>query len=170
MTRPSDSTLEGIGPGRLTSEQARELGKRGGRAKANKHKLMDSLGLLHVARDAAFAPYRIAGDALLKAQAGELAKACGGELGPGPSSLLSTWALQMAASRFLFDKGLAGEGNVELIEAGSRIANHARMSLMAAEELAKLTLDRIELNAERERKRQEGGKPEALSAWMEPEG
>lgn len=120
---------------KLTSAQARALGRRGGHAKAAKRKLLDSLGLLSVGELKSFAPYRQAAEGYQKAQCAELAKAAGGELGVGPSLLVATGSLQVACSRFLIDRGIK-TGAREDIEAGSRLANHARGSILAAHTLA----------------------------------
>src|SRR5690606_9854602 len=48
-----------------SSAAAKELGRRGGLAKARSLRLVDSLGLARLAEDCAFAPYRTAGDAFV---------------------------------------------------------------------------------------------------------
>ena len=59
----------------------------------------------------------------------------GGEVGPGPASVVSTAALQMAASRWLADEG-ARTGSAKMLLDASRLADSSRQNLLAAHELA----------------------------------
>lgn len=117
------------------SESAKALGRRGGHAKAGAVRLVDSLGLSKLAEGSAFAPYRDAADAFVRLHLGELAKAAGGEVGPGPSTMVGSAGLQLAASRFCFDRG-AADGDPSLMKLGSQLANDSRQNLLAAYELA----------------------------------
>ena len=61
----------------------------------------------------------------------------GGEVGPGPASVVSTAALQLAASRYLFDLG-AERGNAKMLLEASRLGDASRQNLLAAHELVAL--------------------------------
>lgn len=113
------------------SETAKELGRRGGLAKARSLRLVDSLGLAKLAEDSAFAPYRTAADAFVDAHLAELAKLAGGVVGSGPSTMVSSAALQLAGSRFAFDR-FAETADPAWMKLGSSLANDSRQNLLAA--------------------------------------
>lgn len=115
---------------KLTSEAARALGRKGGHAKANKRKLMDSLGLLRLDRESSFGPYRDAADAWLRAALSECHKAFDGVDGAA-STMLASAALQLAASRWAFALG-ASCADVEIVKVASLLANHSRANHLAA--------------------------------------
>lgn len=117
------------------SHTARELGRRGGQASARRVRLVDSLGLSHIANDSAFGPYRAGAEQFVAHHLGELARLAGGKVGSAPSTMASSAALQLAASRFCFDAGAAC-GDVALMKLGSQLANDSRQNLLAAYELA----------------------------------
>lgn len=117
------------------SETAREMGRRGGAAKARRVRLVDSLGLAKIAEDSSFRPYRDAAEEFVSHHRGELAKQAGGELGPAPSTMVASAGLQLAASRWAFDRG-ATENDASFIKLGSSLANDSRQNLLAAYELA----------------------------------
>jgi hypothetical protein len=117
------------------SETAKYLGRRGGRARAVKGRLTSALGLADLASDAAFTPYRIAGDHFVTQHLAELALVAGGDVGPGPSSIVASAGVQLAASRFLSDRA-AKDGDAKLFAQASQLANDSRQNLLAAYELA----------------------------------
>jgi hypothetical protein len=117
------------------SASAKELGRRGGYAKARRVRLIDSLGLKKIADDASFKPYRDAAEEFVSHHRASLAKQAGGELGPAPSTMVASAGLQLAASRWAFDRG-ASENDASLIKLGSALANDSRQNLLAAYELA----------------------------------
>ncbi|HSY24909.1 MAG TPA: hypothetical protein VK841_22445 [Polyangiaceae bacterium] len=117
------------------SETAKALGKKGGITKARRVRLVDSLGLKKIADDATFKPYRDAAEEFVSHHLAELAKSAGGAVGPGPSTMVASAALQLAASRWAFDKG-AEENDAALIKLGSSLANDSRQNLLAAFEMA----------------------------------
>jgi hypothetical protein len=117
------------------SETARELGRRGGEAKARRVRLIDSLGLKKLTDDASFRPYRDAAEEFVSHHLAELAKQAGGSVGPAPSTMVASAALQLAASRWAFDRG-AEANDAGLIKLGSSLANDSRQNLLAAYELA----------------------------------
>lgn len=114
---------------------ARELGRRGGEATARRVRLIDSLGLASLVEGSAWGPYRAAAEAFVTAHLDELARLAGGKVGSGPSTMVSSAALQLAASRFAFDKA-AESGDVALMKLGSSLATDSRQNLLAAYELA----------------------------------
>ncbi len=117
------------------SAAARVLGRKGGLEKAKRVRLIDSLGLRKLADDATFRPYRDAAEEFVSHHLAELAKQAGGSVGPAPSTMVASAALQLAASRWAFDRG-AAENDAGLIKLGSSLANDSRQNLLAAYELA----------------------------------
>lgn len=117
------------------SETARELGRRGGTKTAQRVRLVDSLGLATIAESADFAKYRTSAEAFVAHHVAELARIAGGKVGSGPSTMVASAALQLAASRFCFDRG-AQTGDVAMLKLGSSLANDSRQNLIAARETA----------------------------------
>lgn len=115
---------------------AKELGRRGGLAKARKLRLVDTLGLKKIADESDFAPYRNAAEDFVTAHLAALAQVAGGEVGPGPSSIVASSALQLAGSRWAFDK-FAETLEPGLAKLGSSLADAHRQNLLAAYELAR---------------------------------
>jgi len=59
----------------------------------------------------------------------------GGRIGPGPASVVSSAAMQMAASRWLYDLG-AQLGDAKALLDASRLADASRANILSAHELA----------------------------------
>lgn len=118
-----------------TSETARELGRLGGLATARRVRLVDSLGLSKLTEDCAFGPYRNAADEFVSHHVAQLANSAGGEVGPAPSTMVASAALQLAGSRYCFDK-FAETADASWMKLGSTLANDSRQNLLAAYELA----------------------------------
>lgn len=129
------ATRDGAGkftPGAGTSALARE----GARAAHESRQLAALLGLWTPPEDHAFAPYARLAREWRDAHMAELgATVAGGAVGPGPASVVSTAALELAASRWLFDKG-AQDGDAKLLLEAARLADSSRQNLLAAHELA----------------------------------
>lgn len=141
-------------PGPGTAELAAE----GGRARAASLQLARLLGLATLPEDHAHAPYaRLAREWRDEHIRTLAATVGGGEVGPGPASIVSTAALQMAASRFLFDRG-AETGSARTLLEASRLADSSRQSLLAAHSLAAL---------EAEARRTTPHRPTAAIDWVE---
>jgi len=110
---------------------AAALGRIGGRRKAARDRLVAAtpalcrkLGLRTVPA-AEFAPYVTDADEFATAECARLAELVGGGVcGFGPSSMVQSAALQLAASRCAFDRG-------EFL-LGSRLADASRANLMSA--------------------------------------
>lgn len=117
------------------SASAKALGARGGRAKRVRAALVSALGLSKLDETTDFAPYRSAGDAFLETHITALATQAGGIVGPGPSSIVASAAVQLAASRFFSDKA-STTGDATLFSLASSLANASRQNLLAAYELA----------------------------------
>lgn len=116
-------------------ETARAAGRRGGLAKARRVRLVDSLGLTKLAEDCAFGPYRNSAEEFTTHHLGALASVAGGEVGPGPSTMVASAALQLAASRFAYDK-FAETSEPSWAKLGSSLSNDSRQNLAAAYEYA----------------------------------
>ena len=67
---------------------------------------MFALGLTELAADSAFGPYPYldAGNAFVTEHLATLAAPSGGEVAPGPSSIVASAGVQLAASRSLSDR------------------------------------------------------------------
>jgi hypothetical protein len=117
------------------SSTARALGAKGGRVTQARTRLVAALGLAKLDENAAFAPYRRAGDAFVEQHLAALALQSGGEVGPAPATIVCSAGLQLAASRFLSDKGMQS-GDAKLLQQASSLANDSRQNLLAAYELA----------------------------------
>jgi hypothetical protein len=128
VERRQDGTL-------ASSEAAAALGRKGGRTKANRVALARSLAIGQFVDLEAFAPYRRAASTFRRHHCAALAKQAGGECGAAPSSMVASAALQLAASRFLFDMG-ARTGDAATLKTASGLANDSRQNLLAAYELA----------------------------------
>lgn len=107
----------------------------GGLAKRGKVSLVASLGLADIDKLEAFRPYARKAASFRRAHCGELSALAGGVCGSGPSSMVASAALQLAFSRFLFDRG-AVAGNIDDIKTASKLADSSRQNILAAYELA----------------------------------
>ena len=120
--------------GRFT-KQARTAQSKGGRTRKGTTTLAVKLGVGDIVTDPAFIPYRRAANDFRRTHCASLARSVGGgECGPGPSSIVASAALQLAASRRLFDLAAAG-GDPQLFVQASRLADASRQNLLAAHEL-----------------------------------
>lgn len=116
-------------------ETARALGAKGGKANALRVRLVTSLGLAKLADTAALKSYWAAADEFTAHHLKELAAVAGGVVTSGPSSMVVSAALQLAASRYLFDRG-AENGDPALLKSASALANDSRQNILGAYELA----------------------------------
>jgi hypothetical protein len=122
-----ESTAERTKGGRF-APGARTVQSAGGQARRGKTRLASKLGLSTVVTDATFEPYKRAAEDFKRTQVTALARGVGGgHCGPAPSSIVASAALQLAASRWAFDRGDP--------ELGSKLANDSRQNLLAAHEL-----------------------------------
>jgi hypothetical protein len=129
VTRRQNGTVD-------SSKAAKALGTLGGKVKARRVRLARSLGLNEVdASSEAFAPYKRSASAFRKHHCKAIADQAGGHCGTGPSSIAASASLQLAASRFLFDRASRTGDPADFITA-SRLANDSRQNLLAAYELA----------------------------------
>lgn len=93
------------------------------------------LSLGPIQADPAFAPYLRSARHFRRTQCAAIARDIGGGIcGPAPSSIVASAALQLAASRYLFDRATAGDP--ALFTQASRLADASRQNLLAAHELA----------------------------------
>jgi len=134
--RPSEAAVKRDQQGRIADgATARELGARGGKAKAGKTRLARKMGLATLPDSADFAPYKRAANAYRRFRLKELAATVGGgRCGSGPSSIIATAAWQLATSRYLFDLA-SQKQDPALFTQASRLANDARQNELAAFEL-----------------------------------
>jgi hypothetical protein len=128
IERNPDGTVSG-------SEAAKALGKRGGEAKAKRARLIDALGLSKLVEGAKFAPYRTAAEEFTKHHLAELADSAGGYVGASASSMVASAAIQLGASRYLFDQA-SESGDPAVFMSASKLADSSRQHLIAAYALA----------------------------------
>jgi hypothetical protein len=128
LSRRRNGTVQG-------ADAARALARLSVEKRAARARFVTGLGMAKLAADAAFRPYLAAGEDWVAAHLVELSVQAGGRVGPGPASIVQSAGIQLAASRFLADKG-AETGNAALLVRASRIANDSRQNLLAAYELA----------------------------------
>ena len=118
-------------PSGATKAQAIKAGRASGEAR----KLGRLLGILDLPLDHPLEPYSRLSLEFRDAHMKELAaNVGGGVVGAGPASIISTAALQMAASRWLFDLALESADD-DLALKASRLADSSRQNLIAAHEL-----------------------------------
>lgn len=131
-SRAADRDASGkLIPGPGTSEQAR----RAALAKHEAASLARLTGLWEAPDGHPFQPYQRLIAKWRDAHMSQLAATVGGgEVGPGPASIVSTAALQLGASRFLHDLGTES-GDAKMLLDGSRLADASRQNLLAAHEL-----------------------------------
>lgn len=107
----------------------------GGRAAAEQRRLERLLGRVEIADEHPLAPYRRDAADWRDAHLARLAATVGGgECGPAIQAIVSTAALQHAASRWLFDRSVL-EQSAELARQASRLGDASRQNLLAAHEL-----------------------------------
>lgn len=133
-TSPVDRREDGT----LTPGGARELGRRGGIAAAERRRfaaqLADQLGMAEVGP--ALAPYTDAAREFATAHLADLAQSVGGgRVGPGPASMIQSAALALAASRYLYARGSVA-GDAKLLGQAAQLADKSRTALLTAHELA----------------------------------
>jgi hypothetical protein len=132
----------------------------GGRARAGKTRLAAQLGIKRVAADDAFAPYRRAAARFRAAQCASIAATVGGgQCGPGPSSIVASASLALAASRFLYD---TAAGDADLLGKAARLADSSRQALLTASELA--AREALARQAANPRAKQQA----LLDSWKQP--
>jgi hypothetical protein len=170
---PADEALAGVqGPPRpapprdeggrlLPGPETSEFARSGALAARESRQLAKLLGLVDFEPDHPYAAYSRLAREWRDQHMRELAATVGGgRIGPGPASIVSTAALQLAASRYLSDTGaLAGDAK-RLLEA-SRLADSSRQNLLAAHELAAREAAARPLDAG-------GGAPWLVSSKEEP--
>lgn len=120
----------------LPSPGTTALASAAGRAAAEAKQLGRLLGLWEPPEGHSFTPYaRLAREWRDDHMTTLAATVGGGEVGPGPASIVSTAALEMAASRWLFDRA-AETSDSKLFSEAARLADSSRQNLLAAHELA----------------------------------
>lgn len=106
---------------------------KGGKTRRGKVTLALKLGLTAVDNDPKFAPYRRAAIAFRRAHTSSLASTVGGGVcGTGPSSIVASAALALAASRFLYD---TANGDPAILAQAARLADSSRQGILTAHEL-----------------------------------
>lgn len=117
--------------GTLTPAGARALGSRGGVATRDRRRyasqLADQLGLVTVPEE--LRPYVDVATDFAHAELARL-RSMFGDVGPGPSSMVQSAALALAASRAAFAAGDASKG--------ARLADQSRQTLLTAHHLCEL--------------------------------
>lgn len=111
------------------------IARKGAQARHEARELDKLLGLVPLDETHPRAPYRRMARQWRDGHMARLADTVGaGEVGPGPASVVASAALQLSASRWLYDLALE-TGDADLALKASRLANDSRNSLLAAQEL-----------------------------------
>src|SRR5579871_3487742 len=119
----------------LPGAGAVEIGRLGGIAASESRQLARLLGLWEPPEGHGWAPYARLAREWRDSHIARLSATVGaGEVGPGPSSIVASAALQMAASRWLSDRG-AETGDAKMLLEASKLADSSRQNLLAAHEL-----------------------------------
>lgn len=122
----------------------------GGKSKAGKTRLASQLGLTSLAASDAFAPYKGSAEAFRRAHVASLAATVGGgHCGTGPSSIVASAALALAASRYLYD---TANGDPALMAQAARLADSSRNALLTAHELCAREAEARKASAPKARK------------------
>lgn len=144
----------------VSSAGTKALARRGGIARAEALQLERLLGLWKPPDDHRWAPYARLAREWRNDHVAELGlRVGGGKVGVGAASIVSSAALQLAASRWLTDRG-AEAGDAKMLLEGARLANASRQNVLAAYELTAR-----EAEAERQ-----GGRSQARPWFVEEEG
>ena len=111
------------------------MARKGGKAAGVSKQLARLLGLADIEEGHPYAPYALLAREWRDDHMEKLAATVGGgEVGPGPASIVSSAALQLAASRWFFDQG-AAKGDAKMLGQASSLSNDSRQNLLAAHEL-----------------------------------
>lgn len=120
----------------VPSDGTTALAREGAKARAESAQLSKLLGLSELPEGHPSAPYACLAREWRDDHMAQLAAHVGGgEIGPGPASIISSAALQLGASRLLFDRGNEA-GDAKLLIEASKLADASRQNLLAAHELA----------------------------------
>ena len=114
---------------------ARTAQSKGGKALKHQTALSHRTGLAGLLALPAFKPYLAQARAFAKAHVATLARSVGGgECGAGPASVVTTAALQLAASRYCFDQA-STTGDADLFLKASKLGDASRNNLLSASDL-----------------------------------
>jgi hypothetical protein len=116
------------------SEAAKALGRLGGLQRQLLARIIRNLGMVELAADHEFAAYERAGQEFAEHEIKTLAEMYDGICGAGPASIVKTAAMQLSASRYLYDKGKQ-TGDAKLLGQASQLGNDARVNIGSALEL-----------------------------------
>lgn len=107
---------------------------KGGQARKESTALASRLGLSALSAEDGFAPYKKAAVTFRRVHCASLAATVGGGVcGSGPSSIVASAALALAASRYLYDHA---NGDASVLAQAARLADSSRTALLTAHELA----------------------------------
>jgi hypothetical protein len=116
-------------------EGTRALSLRANEIRWSRLRLIDKLGLGTIAADPTFAPFIHGAEEFVDAHLAELAVLAGGTVGTGPSTMVASAALQLAASRWAYTRA-AALPDPDMVKLGSTLSNDSRQNLHAAYEYA----------------------------------
>ena len=134
-----DARIQVRDRGRFVAGVAGPVQSAGGRARSGRPSLVTSLGISAEFTPSmqAFDNYRRKAASFRRAHTAELAALAGGSCGTGPSSMVASAALQLAASRYLYEQATKGtEVDVAMMREARQQADSSRQNLAMAYELA----------------------------------
>lgn len=112
--------------------------RKGGKALKNTTALSHRTGLSGLMALPAFKPYLAQAKAFARQHVATLARSVGGgECDAGAASVVTTASLQLAASRYLFDRA-AEAGDADLFLKAAKLGDQSRANLLSARELVAL--------------------------------
>ena len=114
----------------------RAIAAKGGKAKAEADRFRRLLGLVELSDDHEYAPYlRLAHEHRDAHSIAVASNVGGGQLSPGVLGIIATASLDLAASRYMYDRG-ARACDPRLLGQAAQIADRSRTALLTAHELA----------------------------------
>lgn len=145
-TAPADELPAGVqGPVQAEAREERTADGRwragtrtaqslGGKSRKDQALLAARVGFSAIVSSPAWRPYQRLAAAFRLQHCRQLAASVGGGVcGSGPSSIVASAALALAASRFLYD---TAAGDPDMLVKAARLADSSRQSLLTAHELA----------------------------------
>lgn len=155
---PSPASSPTLAWGDMTPEQRHEAakawGRRGALVRASRTRLLGSLGLTVLGAEHDFHGYEKAGEAFAEKHVETLGAMFDGHVGEGPASIVMTAAIQLAASRFMYDRG-KDKGDAKLLGEASKLGDASRQNILAS----------YELQAREAAARKAGGNADPLAKW-----
>jgi hypothetical protein len=119
----------------IGSEAAKELGRRGGLARAAKKRWVTALGITELDETHKFKSYYTRAEQWVEQRLVELAGLAGGSVGAGPAQMVVAAGRSWSLAWYYYDLGLSTD-NPRFLTDSSKVSNEAKQLDMAAYEMA----------------------------------